>query len=203
MTGGGPSTEPALSVVEGLAVLASPRMTGGCPRTTTGGSGSSIVVGAIGCTGKAKASRSDWLLRGSSTLNLGSFGTDGGRRPPKKTMTRPINCFMLALVSQSVKESSATMSRIQAPAVPTSAWSAQKIFAPTTPPRCGPPAPNTAVTSKKYASALVPRPAIMRGTLISKKTIAPKRAISTGKSGAASPKSRRSSTAVQPPMAPE
>ncbi len=60
------------------------------------------------------------------------------------------------------------------------------------PPCAGPRAPSIASMIRKYASAVLPRPAIMRGTLTSKNTIAPKSATSIGKSGAADPKRRRS-----------
>ena len=54
---------------------------------------------------------------------------------------------------------------------------------------------------KKYASALLPSAAIMRGTLISRKTMPPISATSTGKSGAALQRVAQPA-AVQPPMVP-
>ena len=90
-------------------------MAGGGSATTS--SSVEAARGLIGCIGSAKASRSD-SCPGSSICSFGSFGIAGGLRPPKKTMTRPIVCFMLTLVSHSVSASAANHSAIQAPTVP-------------------------------------------------------------------------------------
>src|SRR5579862_112323 len=55
---------------------------------------------------------------------------------------------------------------------------------------------------KKYASAALPNEAMSRGTLTSRKTIAPNSASKTGKSGAVPPKRPRSTAAVPPPKLP-
>ncbi len=133
---------------------------------------------------------------------LGSFGSFGMRSRDAKPSSTPMTFFTLTCVSESVSESATTTKTIHAPVVPSSPVSVDQIPLPTMPPPRAPAEPNAASMMRKYESADVPRVAIMRGTLISRKTIAPRSATSTGKSAAPPPKSSRSPPASTRPALP-
>src|SRR5580658_4715933 len=124
------------------------------------------------------------------------------RMRDRKPSSKPMTFLTLTCVSESVSESATTTRTIHAPVVPSRPLSADQMPPPTMPPLRDPAAPNAASIMRKYESAEVPRVAIMRGTLISRKMIAPRSATSTGKSAAPPPNSSRSPPANARPALP-
>ncbi len=122
----------------------------------------------------------------------------GGAR---RVAHQPMTFFKLTPVIATVTARNATTSTIHTPASPTSACSARCSRPPSMPPS-RPAAANAVSSTTKYAHAAPPSVAIMRGTLISRNTIAATSAISTTKNAAPIPNSACSANAVAPPTTP-
>ncbi len=98
------------------------------------------------------------------------------RRPFATAKPRPIVRLTETFVIHTKTTTASSASTIAAPVVPKSVRKSWASAVPTMPPCLS----SAASTISKYASEAAPSVAIMRGTLISRKTMAPKRATTRG-----------------------
>ena len=166
-----------------------------------------FFFGRGNASGRANASRSDvgpggragaatCFSRGARALAV-RFARVARMRAPR-TIARPMTCFTETRVTHTVRTSAKKPSTSVAPFAPTSAKSPASSSRPSAPPALA----YRASTIRKYATEANPSVAIMRGTLISRKTMPPMSATTTGTSQAARPNAATNACDTALPSAP-